>query len=335
LRARAAGIANWAIALAIVGVILAKGDLSALRQLTSARLLPLGVSFLCSILVLLASCFKWRLVVRHHHPEAGLSWGHIFHYYALARLTGMFLPMPLSDMGVRMASLRVGHRVSVIDAGYTVYAERSFDLLAMLLSAAPAVLFLSGRWTATQATLLYLAVVAVVTAVLLRRPLLVVGLMSALFEWGRRWLRRIPRMSEWTGAAAPRRADETLLPGRDAFLLYAVSLVILWLMTLRFYSLLVAVRVEVGFIPLYFCVAIAQAVSVLAFTPGGLGILEAGWMGLFSIIGMRGDQILLAVLSARAYAILAAAALALLGWLVVRAPRARASAKEGPSAAGS
>lgn len=314
-RRRGSWIVEWGLGLGLVALILVKGDLGDLDRLLRAAPGYLALGLVANAALSLTTCTKWRAVVRAVMPEEAPSWRRLIHYFFLARLTGLVAPLTVSDAGVRVVSLRVGHRVSLTRATYTVYLERSFDLIVVLVTLLPSVLFLSGALGPGGAGLL-LALLALLPGLLFHgHPLLAPRLLTRLFLFLRRLVGRLPFAERLLTRGRPvAEAEELPIRESQALLLYVMSLLGLLGLAVRFWFILRAVDIDIGLLPLLLTVPVAQLATILAITPGGLGILEAGWYGLFTLLGLPGPQIVLALVSARAFVVVYTLVLYGLAW---------------------
>lgn len=298
-------IVEWGLAIAILAVILAKGDLGELDALLRADPFLLVLGLAATILIAAASCAKWRLLVADVAGERTPPWRLIVHYFFLARMAGLVTPIAVSDAGVRAVALRAGHRISLTRAGYSIFLDRGLDLAATLIAAVPSVLFLAGMLDRGRAVIATLVVLGGAALLVWRRPQAVFHALGALYTIALRMARRASFL-----LPASLRGRELVPPAAvpvaraRALLLFALSVAGLFGLGVRFHFILRAVGIPVDPVALLLCIPAAQLVTLLAFTPGGLGILEAGWYGIFALLGVPAPQIVLALVSARAFVIL-------------------------------
>lgn len=296
---------EWVLAIVILAVILAKGDPGELRRLLRADPLQLLLGLACTFLIAAAATGKWRLLVSGVAGERTPSWRVTLYYFFLARLAGLVTPIAVSDAGVRALALRTGHRISLTRAGYSIFVDRGLDLAATLVAAAPSLLYLAGaldRGSAVAATLLVLAGAALL---LWWKPGAFFRALGAMYALALRMVRRasflLPAALRGRELTPPREAP---VSRAQAAYLFGMSVAGLFGLGVRFHFILRAVDVAVDPVALLLCIPAAQLVTLLAFTPGGLGILEAGWYGIFALLGVPPPQIVLALVSSRAFVVL-------------------------------
>jgi uncharacterized protein (TIRG00374 family) len=334
---------EWAVALLLLGALFVWGDAGDLHRILHAdvRFLLLGLAVTGCIATF--TCAKWRTVVASLGRGAPPRWRRLYYYFFLGRVSGLVAPMTVSEAGVRVLSLRFGHRMSLTHAGYSVYLERSFDLIVVLVAFLPGILHLTGVLTAARAGLLLAALLVLCAAFLLRFPTIALRALAGAFLVARRLAGRIPLVERFLARGRRIQPVEAMpLPQGQALLLFALSFGGLFALALRFWIILRAVGVEISFLPLLLSVPVGQLLTLLAITPGGLGILEAGWYGIFTVLGVPDSQLVLAVLSARTFVVLFIIVMYFATWIVARAAdgemeegrEVREEAKVGPTGPG-
>jgi uncharacterized membrane protein YbhN (UPF0104 family) len=87
---------------------------------------------------------------------------------------------------------------------------------------------------------------------------------------------------------------------RVAWVAYSLTLVRYTLMAARFVAVSTAVRIEVPPLLVFVGIPIAQLGLLLAVTPGSLGALEAGWLGVLLLAGLPRPEIATILIAQRA-----------------------------------
>jgi hypothetical protein len=234
------------------------------------------------------------------------------------RTVGLVLPMDISDFGVRTMSLRFGHDVSIGRASYSVYLDRTFDVVVAGLFIVPSVLYVVGAIAPRTGIVLFGAaflVGLVCFAFLGRQTMKVLGF---VFRTLFRAVCRIP----WIGRRVEFETESKLLEEVDlggiAPGLFLLSALKFFFTAMRFVTMAAAVGLGLGGLKILLFVPAAQFAAVIALTPGGLGIADWSWSGLLYKIGADKHLIVPYLLSLRIVVSLSIIVIAGLSWLIFR-----------------
>jgi uncharacterized membrane protein YbhN (UPF0104 family) len=193
--------------------------------------------------------------------------------------------MDVSDFGVRTMSLKLNHSVSIGRASYSVYMDRTFDLVVAGLLQVPSILSILG-------------VISVSTGLVLFGGLAIFGMVSFGF-WGTQTMIVIVFIFHqlfkavckvpWISKRVDQDAERKLFVKRDygdaAPWLYLLSIAKFGFTALRFVAIAAAMKVGVGSAEILLFVPGAQFAALFALTPGGLGIADWSWSALLIKIG--------------------------------------------------
>jgi uncharacterized membrane protein YbhN (UPF0104 family) len=244
-----------------------------------------GLCFACTAGIAVISALKWRVALRSIGEDDAAHFGSLLYYFMFGRAVGLVLPMDVSDFGVRTMSLKLNHSVSIGRASYSVYMDRTFDLVVAGLFLAPSVLSILGT-------------IEPMTGLLLFAACFIFGLVSFTF-WGKQTMIvivfifhqlfkavcRIP----WIGRRVDPGAERQLLSeydfGKVAAPLFLLSSAKFLLTAMRFVAIGAAMGVTLGAARLLLFVPGAQFAALFALTPGGLGIADWSWSALLLKIG--------------------------------------------------
>jgi uncharacterized protein (TIRG00374 family) len=278
----------------------------------------IAVCFGCTAGIAVTSALKWKLSL-DSLGEAGAShFGSLLYYFMCGRAVGLVLPMDASDFGVRTMSLKFDHSVSIGRASYSVYLDRTFDVIVAGLFLVPSVLYMSGAISASTGIILFIAAFVLglicFTFLVDRSTRLVAFVFRVLF----RAVCRIP----WVGKRVEFETESKLLAGGDfasvAAALYVLSGAKFLLTAMRFVVIAVAMGMSLGFEGILLFVPGAQFAALLAITPGGLGIADWSWSGLLYKIGADKHMIVPYLVSLRVVITLSILVLAALSRLLYR-----------------
>ncbi|HVI02230.1 MAG TPA: lysylphosphatidylglycerol synthase transmembrane domain-containing protein [Enhygromyxa sp.] len=241
---------------------------------------------------------RWKLLAE---VMGGTKLAFSSYFYALVftRVVGQVLPTVLVDLIGRGAALQsAGSKRSLGHAAMQLVLERIFDGVLPMLMVLWAVVVSRG-WLPMSpiASLALLCAGFLLLAIPLLRPSVHVALRVYL------WLRlRIPwRRSAQIEARAEAELAET--PAVDAKLATKVALLSLAryaTVMLQCWGIAGAVGLLIPWDDMTAAASISQLASLVGITPGGLGIVEAGWAGGLAWVGITDpEQVSLCVLAQR------------------------------------
>ena len=315
-------LALWLLAAALMAgfVYWGRHDLD-----KAARLEPVYVAicFGCTVGIAIISAVKWRVALSSMGESEAAHFGSLLYYFVFGRAVGLVLPMDVSDFGVRTMSLKFNHSVSIGRASYSVYMDRTFDLVVAGLLLTPSVLSIIG-------------LIEPLTGLVLFGAFLIFGLISFRF-WGRQTMVaivfifhqlfkavcRIP----WVGKRVDPDAERKLFAERDfgpvAPSLFLLSVAKFFLTAMRFVSIAAAMGMSLSYAKILLFVPGAQFAALFALTPGGLGIADWSWSALLIRIGADEHMVVPFLISLRVVISLSIIVLVGLSRLLYRKPSRR------------
>lgn len=224
---------------------------------------------------------KWKLVTTTAQSDAPVGFPFMA-YTSLGDVIALFLPPSLAvvttrTLGMRIHAAQPAHRVAAL----TVY-EQLFEL-AIPASFLPAsVLRLTGVLGDELALGVALLGLTVSTAVLTLLPGKAVLVGLAL----RHRLRSAPSSGGSVAPADQVRSIARLLRPGFAARLMALSLLRYANLLLRFWMGTAAIGLTLPLATVAFSMPASMLALVLSATPGGLGVVEWGWVGCFTVLGV-------------------------------------------------
>jgi uncharacterized protein (TIRG00374 family) len=241
---------------------------------------------------------RWKLLAE---VMGGTKLAYVQYFYALVltRVIGAVTSTVIVDlMGRGVALQSAGSKRSIGHAATQLVLERMFDAVLPIVMVAWAIV-LSRGWLAMSpiASLGLFCGVFLLLAIPLLRPSVHVALRVYL------WLRlRIPRRRS-AQIEADSEAELAEIPAVDAKLatwVAVLSLARYATVMLQCWGIAGAVGLLIPWDQLTAAASIYQLASLVGITPGGLGIVEAGWAGGLAWIGITNpEQVSLCVLAQR------------------------------------
>lgn len=258
---------------------------------TLATLLSVDLAFLigafgCTLAIVLCIGLRWSMLVQAVSASSPRLLESC-RYFLLNRVIGFVVPKDLSDVAGRVFLLTTRHGVPPSEAAVSVFLDRLFDLALALTLLGPALLFLSGvvSLQGFALSLLVLLLTAGATLFLAGEPL--VSIVFGLYRSFRTQAGRVvPGFKTAPGLVAPEQ-----LSGRVLVKALGFSALKFCATTLRFIGYARAVSLTAP--PAVFVAGtpITQLSFLLAFTPGGLGLLEATWYGVLTHADFAGPDV--------------------------------------------
>jgi uncharacterized membrane protein YbhN (UPF0104 family) len=312
-------LALWFVAIVLMTAFVYWGrhDLDKVLQL---KPLYVGLCFACTLGIAVVSALKWRAALRSIGEHEAAQFGSLLYYFMFGRAVGLVLPMDVSDFGVRTMSLKFNHSVSIGRASYSVYMDRTFDLVVAGLLLTPSILSIVG-------------VIEPATGLILIAGLIAFGLISFSF-WGyptmvvivfiyHQLFKAVCRLP-WVRKRVDPDADGKLFDARDygpvARWLYLLSVGKFFFTAMRFVAIGAAMGIGLGALDLVLFVPAAQFTALFALTPGGLGIADWSWSALLIKIGAEDNIVVPFLISLRVVISLSIIVIAGLSRLLYRKP---------------
>lgn len=273
-------------------------DWSALRASLVFDWRYAALGLLGSTIASFVTAARWRLLAE---VMGGTKLPYSSYFFALVftRVIGTVLPTMLVDLIGRGAALQAaGSKRSLGHAATQLVLERMFDgvLPVLLVLWAVAV---ARQWLPMSpgASLALLCAAFLLLAIPLLRPSVHVALRMYL------WLRvRIPwrRSAQIEAEAEAELAATPAVDGKLATKVAVFSLARYATVMLQCWGIAGAVGLLIPWDQMTAAASISQIAGLIGITPGGLGIIEAGWAGGLAWIGIHDpEQVSLCVLAQR------------------------------------
>lgn len=276
VKARLKFIGQLLVGLLLFVLLVRLGDFSSLKRLATLRLLPLLGAFLSTLGIAVSVGLRWGTLARGLTRRPVASWWHFCYYFLLNRVLGFFVPKDLSDLGGRAVLLITKHAVPTALAGLSVILDRLSDVLIMLVFLGPAILFL-GHMLAAEAAVILMGGLAIVVYLGIRLGYRhILALSVDAYNRLADILRCLPVLRRYP----LRRIQKVHLSLTVLQRVYLFSLAKFVFTALRWMFFALALDISEPIITFLFGTPVGQLSFLFAFTPGGLGIFEAGWYAI-------------------------------------------------------
>jgi len=259
--------------------------ITSFSMLNSLHLVAFLLIFLIQIVALSQ---RWKIVVKClKHP---IDWPR--GYFLLTTATGLLLstllPSSVGSPSYRILSLKLDHKIPVGDATFSVTFDSVFGVAISLIFLIPALLTLFGLIPSTHALLILLAFLPVlITLSIIHRGAI---LESTACAFGRliTWTKKINFVGSRLNSLDLRFGNVVDVTPNRLLYLWAYGLAAYFSICLGSWIVLVALEIEVDVIDYLVLFPLVTSAVLIAITPGGIGIQDAVWVGILTILGVDG-----------------------------------------------
>ncbi len=219
--------------------------------------------------------YRWSLLLRGIGARVGVrdSTEIIF----VSWLVNSVVPAKLGEV-YRAWLLKVNYPVSLSATFGTIFIERMFDIFAIVILGLGAA-FWSFR-TGLDETVRLIMLLGIVVVVIIA-----IGLFS-LRNFGRRLVERLP-LPERAKGLYERFEEGVFSTDRRTLPMVAMLTLLIWTteaLRLLFVTYALDFEISLGISGAFFVALVASLLTAVPFTPAGLGIVEAGIVGLLTVV---------------------------------------------------
>lgn len=275
-----------------LGLIWYSGTSDLSRVLEADPIWLIG-AFVCTIFITTFWARRWALLTNRLSGSSTVSGWWYYHCLILSRAVSMFVPESVGRFGTGTLALRLSQGVPVTIGLYSLVLDRLFDLLTALTLVLPAILFVLEIWPAVFSYALYILILGLLWVILEVKHRTITIFMLKSYAWLITIGSNIPVIgSRFRPLEICEKEFKSLPTAQDMRKIYFNNLGKLLFVVLRWYSLALAFHLPVSFAWMFFGSSIVQISRVFSFTPGSLGVLEAGWYAVLSLGGVDGPLII-------------------------------------------
>lgn len=286
---------QWALLLlsfGLFGVIIWYAGPEPWRQLMLADRRILLIAFCVHGSASMAAAARLRFLTQSIQGSRQPPWRRFYYLTMSARALGLILPRTVSAIGGKTVGLRA-MGVPIKYAVWIIVVDNLFDVTLLGIVAIPALLFMQGIINVT----LFLLLIPVV-----------IGLLALLLWWLLRhdrieivlgWLRRVP----WLAQRLDFGDSQPFPSAKDALIALGWSVLLNGIIATSFYTIGRSIGAPVTLPLLLASYPLVQLSLIVAIAPGGLGIFDAGWLGLLRLGGVTEAAALAFVVAQRAFVV--------------------------------
>jgi len=310
------------VGLALFAIVLYLGGRDSLTQVARPQPLPLILGLIAIGGAFWASAGRWALITNRLVGRDVLSHFESFTYFVSGFLVGSVASQSVGTVAVRSAALNQIKQVPLGQSVASVGIDKLMDVLFIVLFGLPASIYFA-RWITLSQALGLAAVIFILFVALcmalnqrLLSPILyavewIFGLANRVSFLKKRLANLTANVDGLGDYLQPLMTPQTLL----WIALYSLLKQIMLATRLYFIAQTVDLPISLGI--LFLGVPMAQFSLFLAFTPGALGVLEAGWYGILSAAAIDSETTITFVIAQRAYNFLYTVTLTILSYAVM------------------
>jgi uncharacterized protein (TIRG00374 family) len=237
--------------------------------------LPFSGGLLCTFGITASLSNRWGMIVNNVLGYKIAKWYEYYHYFIVSRFYGLFLPKDLTDLLVRSAYLKRVHGKSYITSSLSVIIDRAFDFFVMIMLAIASLPFWF-RWYDPYLCYFFIFIsiaIGFVLILLLKHTINPLSIKKfALID---KFYGKILKCYEIENFKIP--STRVVVTAYVFSLLKSIAIIIRYILIAK------ALNLDIPSNYFVFGIAFGQLAYMLSFTPGGIGVLEAGWYGLLSL----------------------------------------------------
>ena len=248
-------------------------------SLKAIQWVPFLGAILCTVIITVSISFRWKEITNHLEGKKVASWTSFYYFFIISRALGFIIPKDISDIGLRTAGLKKRHNLRTMSAGTSVIIDRLFDLLLIGLFLLGTLPFWSGLFSSTLNIIFLLFFLAIPGIILIFNHRILVWILQKIIDL----LFFLMSVFPFLRKKMPEKIVFPELTRNIATRLYLLSLLKITATAGRFVFFSHALGLIIDPNTIIYGTPLAQLSYLIAFTPGGLGIFEAGWLGVLKL----------------------------------------------------
>jgi len=310
------------LGIALFAIVLYLGGRETLTQIAQPRIVPLLIGLVAIGGAFWASAGRWALITNRLAGYHALSHFESFTYFVSGFLVGSVASQSVGTVAVRSAALNQIKKVPLGQSIASVAIDKLMDVLFIALFGLPAVIYFARWITLSQALLLAAAIFVIFVAVCMALNQRLLSPILYLIQGTMGLAQRVPFLQKRLTKLMANTDDlgnylQPLMTPQTLLFIALFSLLKQIMLAARLFFIAETVDLAISPGILFFGVPVAQFSLFLAFTPGALGVLEAGWYGILSAAAIDPDTTITFVIAQRAYNFLYTVILSVLSYVAI------------------
>lgn len=250
--------------------------------------------YLLMFAVFLCAALRWMLVVRQLDSLAtNRSYFYFLRYAVLGGVSEILFLGALGNIGVKSMALKIDGQLPLTKGTYSVLFDQLITLLINTLFLFPAILFLTKAITLVQGVWLAVAFLLLVFLLFWFCNPFMVGAVMGLYSVALRILAFLPFLRQRLPEHVIRK-DQFAISRAAAGQVFLVGIIKYLLLAGFSFSVALAVGISLPFSIFWLSEGAVLTLVTFPILPGNVGVSEAGWYGVLSLVGVSNQASLMA-----------------------------------------
>ena len=308
LSANTKKIISFIIGITIFGIFVYFGGKNILHRLYQIRIQFLFLSLFFMLIQTFLTSSRWG-VITNSIIDDKISYLDYYYYFLLASSAGYFIPYGISDISIKMISLKKINKVSLKRGFSSSVLDRFADIFVLMITLIP-IFFYLMKYISIKSTILFMIILFITAGFLIfilkqKIIMLLLNLTNKILNFLtiKKWF-----LSKFIEDKIKSRTEspdfKSTLDKINLFKIYSISITKHLFIVLNFYCVFKAIGIDISILNVAIGISIAQLRLIIAFTPRGLGVTELGWFAALSILGFSRTSVIAFVITRRVFDIL-------------------------------
>ncbi len=268
-----------------------------------------------AFLSLLLKSIRWSVIVRILTDKDKFPRGFFFYYTCISTLMTQIVSQAFVNIGVKTLSLKYKQNVNVVEGSSTGVIEHVLNILIILASALPSLLFVTKLISPSLAIGLSIMLIAFIFVLTNNYYYLLLKYTYALISFLYNIIGKVPFLKKFASYELSFRDATSEIKKRCAMKLLIFSVLIYYALLIRYYIYGGALNIEIPFVQFILTFPIVYIINAIGFTPGSIGISEFGWFGVLLFIGVGREDASIFIVSQRIFSIISILIISLFGYI--------------------
>ncbi len=263
----------------------------------------IAAAFAAGLAVTISSTFRWGYIANALAESRPLSWPQYWASLLTSRVLGLFVPRNASDLGVRFVALTGLGRTTPEVAAASIALDQLFDIALLVVWLVPSLLLLAdvgGPWAWWLVPVATVAAPAIMIKLGVAMRWVAGVLATATARLGGRH-GKIGDFFQRRAEGLTRLATVQHFTWRQSLAIAVVTFIRYGLNAVMFWTIAQALGLPIDLWTFILVGAAVQLSLVVAFTPGGLGIMDLGFVGLLALGGVASETVAAFIVGQRAF----------------------------------
>lgn len=269
-------------------------------KLKNIQWLPAIGALIATLGITGSIAYRWGTIVNTLEKRKAATWLQYYHYFTQSRALGFILPKDLTDFGVRIMWLKKSHQSKLSDASISVFLDRLYDLMIIMVILISILPYWLGLLPVIQTFVLMGILIGLFGFLLIAKQGFLLKISGIILNI----LVKVFSVFPFIKKKIPHQITLPDFQKTIRWRLYIASIIKMGFTMARFVAFAYALNVIVAPEIIILGTPLGQLGYLFSFTPGGLGIFEAGWYGILQLAKVSAQSALIFVVGQRLLTIL-------------------------------